>query len=141
LHILIFVDKRASWEPIKSLYNNDKMYNKTRVSKLTDSHIFPNNFEKMKGKYAAQMLRATVAAAMSLSIRFRFLPASASGTTEFLERIDKLFDLFNSSTTSTANKYNRAFKGLDYQMDFLKECYQFFDNVEVMNHQKRDITS
>jgi hypothetical protein len=67
------------------------MYNKTRVSKLTDSHIFPNNFEKMKGKYAAQMLRATVAAAMSLSIRFRFLPASASGTTEFLERIDKLF--------------------------------------------------
>jgi hypothetical protein len=95
----------------------------------------------MKGKYAAQMLRATVAAAMSLSIRFIFLPASASGTTEFLERIDKLFDLFNSSTTSTGNEYKRAFKGLDYQMDFLKECYQFFDNVEVMNHQKRDITS
>jgi hypothetical protein len=92
-------------------------------------------------KYAAQVLSATVAAAMSLSIRFGFLPASASGTVEFVERIDKLFDLFNSSTTSTGKKYNRAFKGLDYQINFLKECYEFFENVKVINHQNRDITN
>ncbi|CAH1382988.1 unnamed protein product, partial [Tenebrio molitor] len=44
------------------MYNNDKMYDKRGVPKLTDSHISPHNFEKMKVKYAAQVLSATVAA-------------------------------------------------------------------------------
>ena len=48
-------DKIASWKHIEDFYIIDKKAQFRAAPKLTNSHINPNNFEKMKVKYAAQV--------------------------------------------------------------------------------------
>lgn len=136
----VFEGKIISWEYIKMFYESDKTYKTRAAPKLTDCHINPTNFNKMKVKYAAQVFSASVVAGMSLYIRFGALPAEAVTTAEFVERIDKLFDLLNSSRTSGTKIYNRAFKGLEYQVNFLKDCIRFFEKIQVVSKDGENIT-
>jgi hypothetical protein len=57
-----------------------------------------------------------------------------------IERLDKLFDILNSSKTSDVKEYNLAFKGLDYQTKFLNETLIFLKNVRVFNYKNEDVT-
>ncbi|XP_046387255.1 uncharacterized protein LOC124156641 [Ischnura elegans] len=50
-----FYDKVASWSDIRALYNQDKNVNLRLISKISDAHIQPNNFQKMKVKFASQI--------------------------------------------------------------------------------------
>lgn len=45
-------DKATSWHYIIDLYNSDKNKQCRVAPKLTDAHINPNNFQRMKVKYA-----------------------------------------------------------------------------------------
>lgn len=128
--------KVISWQYIASFYEQDKKYPVRAAPKLCDSHIKPNNFEKMKVKFATQIFSASVSTGMGLYIRFGCLPAEAEETANFIDRVDKLFDILNSSQTSPSKKYNAAFKALPYQMDFLTECLDFFTKLEVRNKKK-----
>ena len=82
-------------------YNLDKQNNIRAAHKISDSHVFRNNFGKMKVKYATQVLSNTVANGMKMFVNFKALPAEAIHTAYFFGRMDKLFDLFNSSQTSS----------------------------------------
>lgn len=139
-HYFAFDSKQTSWGHITNFYNHDKKYSTRAAPKLTDSHINPSNFEKMKVKFATQVLSTTVSASMNLYIRFGFLPAAAAATSEVVQKFDNLFDLLNSSTTFRSKKFNRAFKGLDYQMTLLRECDEFLKNLKVVNNQNSDVT-
>lgn len=68
---------------------------------------------------------------MNLYIRFGSLPTEAAKTSECLEMMDKLFDILNSSRTSCSKKFHTAFKGLPYQLNFLKECLEFFESLQI----------
>lgn len=114
-----------SWDYLHRFYNQEKKFNTRAAPKLTDSHLNPSNFEKMKVRFAAQVFSSTVAAGLSLYIRFGAIPAEAAATAEFVERIDKLFDILNSSKIK-GKRFNRAFKGLNYQTHFLKDSLFFF---------------
>lgn len=61
----------VSWIYLKKLYDLDKEYPIRGAPKLTDSHISPNNFEKMKVKYASQVFSATVSAALNAYIQLK----------------------------------------------------------------------
>lgn len=130
-----------SWKYIEDFYNHDKKYSLRAAPKLTDSHIFTNNFEKMKVKFASQVFSQTVASGLNLYIRFGVIPASAVSTAEFVEMMNKLFDLLNSSHTSSAKKFNRAFKKEEYQISFLRECFDFFSKLRVIDKSGKDVTS
>lgn len=95
----------------------------------------------MKVKFATQIFSATVAAGLCLYIRFGALPAEAAATADFVEKMDKLFDLLNSSKTPGTKLFNRAFKGLDYQVDFLKDCLKFFSEVQVVSKNGENCTN
>lgn len=139
-----FVDKHGqeiSWKYLEQFYNHDKNYPDRAAPKLTDSHIYPTNFEKMKVKFASQLFSKTVACGLNVYIRFGVLPASATKTALFVEMMDKLFDLLNSSHTSNAKEFNRAFKGEQYQLDFLNECLNFFSEVKVVDKTGKDVTN
>lgn len=60
-----FEDQRTSWLYVKQFYESDKKQTCRCAPKLTNSHIFPNNFEKMKVKLATQVLSNTVVSGMS----------------------------------------------------------------------------
>lgn len=130
---------RISWQYIKMFYDHDKKYPIRAAPKLTDSHVSPSPFEKMKVKYATQIFSASVSASMNLYIRFGYLPSEAVFTASFVERMDKLFDILNSSKTASEKKYNRAYKGLDYQVDFLLDCLDFFNKLEIRDQLNRNI--
>lgn len=132
--------KVISWQYIKAFYDNDKNFPIRAAHKLTESHINPSNFEKMKVKLATQIFSHSVYVGMTCYIRFGYLPAEAAETADFVERIDKLFDILNSSQTSSSKKYNAAFKGETYQIEFLTDCLSFFNKLEVRNKNMKNIT-
>lgn len=129
----ILNNNTISWKYILQFYNLDKGYSVRAAPKLTDSHIFPSNFEKMKVKYATQVFSATVEAALNVYIRFEAIPSEAKATCEFIGQIDKLFDILNSSTVMGRKKFNLAFKGLDFQHNFFNDCLNLFQNLKVVN--------
>lgn len=104
-----------------------------------DEKLFQNR-EKMKVYLAAQVLSATVAAGMNTYVALQTVPSDAVGTIEFIELFDKLFDILNSSKTTHAKEYNRAYKGQDYQEILLKHCLAFFGRVQVCNSKNENIT-
>lgn len=123
--------KIISWDFVKMFYNHDKTYPIRVASKLSESHINPNGFEKMKVKFAAQIFSESVSCNMNLYIRFGYRPSEAVYTSDVIDSMDKLFDILNSSQTLAEKKINRAFKGLDYQEEFLENCLNFFNNITV----------
>nr|CAI5854104.1 unnamed protein product [Callosobruchus analis] len=61
-------DNRISWKFIGQFYEKDKHLRNRLCPKLTRAHIAPTNFEKIKVKYATQVLSATVAASLETYI-------------------------------------------------------------------------
>ena len=71
----------ATWKDIDSFYNNDKtLAIRTALPKLTEKHLHPNGYSKMKVKYATQIFSHTVAAAICSYVSMGGLPQSALGT-------------------------------------------------------------
>ncbi|CAH1284744.1 unnamed protein product [Diabrotica balteata] len=135
------IKKTTSWEHIKAFYVHDIKYANRAAPKLTEAHINPNAFQKMKVKLASQVLSSTVAASLNLYIRFGIIPAAAEGTSEVVQIFDNLFDLLNSSSLHHSKKYCQAFKNLEYQKQFLEKCDKFFKTVQVVNNKNKVVTS
>lgn len=91
-YIFKFDKYQAQWKDIEAFYNKDKELHIRAAPKLTDKHIHPNNFEKMKVKYATQILSHTVAASLCTYVSVGALSPLAMGTAEFLSKFDSLFD-------------------------------------------------
>lgn len=108
---------------------------------MTESHIRPTNFEKMKVKFASQILSCTVSAAIKTYIFVGTLSDDAADTAEFIENMDKLFDIFNSSTKGHAKKYKKAFEAADFQIEFLLYMKQYLSKVKVYSKSGNDITN
>jgi len=87
----------------------------------------------MKVKYAVQVLSNHVAAGMCTQMSLGSLPSEAFGTIEFIDRFDKLFDIFNSSSEVNPKKYGKVFTGSTKQLQFLEEMSQFVQNITVTN--------
>nr|XP_015839362.1 PREDICTED: uncharacterized protein LOC103314391 [Tribolium castaneum] len=54
-----FDGKEASWKFVEQLFNLEKNKELRMAPKLSEAHIHPTNFQKMKVKYAAQVLSST----------------------------------------------------------------------------------
>jgi hypothetical protein len=64
----------ASWKDIEVFYDKDKSLTIRSAPKLTERHLHPNNFVKMKVKYATQILSHTVAASLCTYVSLGVLP-------------------------------------------------------------------
>lgn len=100
--------------------------------KLSVAHIHPGPFQKMKVCYAAQVFSATVAAGMRNCIINGTLPPAANTTINFIDDMDKLFDLLNSKPKVGSKDFNRPFKNTQKQRDHLLKMLKFFKNIRVM---------
>lgn len=140
-NIIKIETKCVSWSYVERLYNVDKTKNNRLAPKLTESHIHPTNFQRMKVKLAAQTLSHTVSAALNTYISIGLLPEDAAVTAEFIENIDNLFDIFNSSTLGHAKKYKGAFQATDFQTEFLLYMKKYLSNIRIYNKSGKDITN
>ncbi|KAE9522126.1 hypothetical protein AGLY_017470 [Aphis glycines] len=101
--------------------------------KITYSHIFPGPFEKMRVYLAAQVFSESVAAGMLVFLASSHLPDTSLPTINFIQNMDKLFDIFNSSKRPGLKKFNRPFKNTDTQISHLKFMENFFKTLQVFN--------
>jgi hypothetical protein len=131
-----FGGKVASWQDVKSLYDRDSSLSIRCCPKLTDKHINPNGFTKMKVKLATQVLSHTVAAAISTYVSLGAMSASAAGTAEFITAFDKIFDCLNSSSVKYANGklHRKALSDSSVHLKFLTdEAIPFLSSIKVIN--------
>jgi hypothetical protein len=134
-------DNSTSWKYIEDC---DKQQKNRLAPKLTEHHIHPNNFEKMRVKYAVHVISATVASALETYIHLNALPETASSTVEFISRFDKLFDISlfdNSSSVSSTKWYNKAFKGEEEQINFLQDMLLFLNNLQLRRANKKTVNN
>lgn len=95
-----------SWKCIVDLYEEQKKNGFTLANKLTKQHVlFEKN--KMKVKYAAQVLSNSVADALLTMCELKHVSfTDVTGTVTFLKTFDTVFDVMNSR--SPAEHFSKA---------------------------------
>lgn len=148
-----FITKRYEWDGqhtdfsyVKNIYEFFKERNLKLTWKLTKSHISPSPFEKMKVKYASQLLSASTAAAIGTFIVAGTLPTAALGTMSFVEKFDEIFDFLNSSSKFSPKKTKCAYIASMEQREFIRNTIEFLKSLKVFGKSKKtgkvvDVTS
>ena len=136
-----FDEKTTSWSYIESFFDKDSHQFYRCAPKLTTSHIYPSNFQKMKVNLAVQVLSHTVSSGMNVYMTLGGLPKEAIGTIEFIEKFNNLFDMFNSSYTGEKNIYKMVFEGNDFQIKYLNDMVELIKKLKIFNEEGRDVTS
>ena len=125
-----------------ALYNIDCKNSIQCCPKLTNAHLHPNNFEKMKVKLVTQILSQTVASAIFMAVSGCFLPPSAVGTAELIDQLDKTFDCLNSSSFQTPKTYNHRLSSQSHQIKFMTDMCSLVGGVIVKDPESgKDVTS
>jgi len=141
-------DKIIESKHLKSFYEADNQRTHRLVPKLTDTHINPGPFQKMKVKYAAHIFSKTVTSGMSVCITDKSLPPESKDTILFIDSMDNLFDIFNSRPTSNSNesdieledeptglkRFCFPYDGSSYQNNFLLSMFNFFKNLKIQKY-------
>ena len=133
-----FENKESNWDDIKSFYNKEQKQAIRTAPKLTERHINPNGFMKMRVKLAAQIFSHSVAAGITLYASLGGLSKSAIGSAEFLERVDKIFDTCNSLSFKDAKKQRRPFSQASPHLKIMKDGIQLFKSLKVINKSTKE---
>uniref|UniRef100_A0A1Y1L874 Transposable element P transposase n=1 Tax=Photinus pyralis TaxID=7054 RepID=A0A1Y1L874_PHOPY len=111
--------------------------------KITQEHLNPNSFQKMRVKFAVQIFPHTVAAAIKSAQEIGQLRSTTSfATATFIENINNIFDALNSRVLRDANPYKRPLSIYNSKTeDVLEAGLVLFENIEVYenNRQRKNI--
>lgn len=121
-------------------YKEDSNCNLRLAPKLTNQHIYPNAFQKMRVYLAAQLFNATVGADMETYLALNKLPFDSRPTIEFIKNIDKLFDIFNSYKIPNSKDFNRPFINSQLQNSHLLLMEKFFTLI-VLDKNNKNVTN
>jgi len=137
-------DKLTSWKHVEAIYKIGKTMRNQPAPKLTENHIRPNNFARMKVKFATQVISMTVATSIELMVSLKALQEDALVTSDFICNFDYLFDMCNSSTVISSKKHKKAFTGSDFQLNFLNKMMTMISTLKVykqLNDGLKDVTN
>ena len=93
--------KHVSWIHLAEFHKLDVGLDLRLAPKITGSHIELPAFSSMRVPLAAQTLSRSVAKGMEGLRKLNRLPESSQFTTRFINRFDKLFNVFNSSASKS----------------------------------------
>jgi len=137
-------DKLTSWKHVEAVYEIGKTMRNHPAPKLTENHIRPNNFARMKVKFATQVISMTVATSIELMVTLKALEEDALVTSDFIRNFDNLFDMCNSSTVISSKEHKKAFTGSDFQLNFLNKMMTMISTLKVykqLNDGLKDLTN
>lgn len=124
----------VDWKHIETMYETTRSADRTSdapaellksklAKKLRLQHIRKMSSTDMAVKYATQIFSESVSIALLILMAIGELPADAKATSEFLERMDKLFDCLNSSAVKKQNEKMRyAMSDGSEHQSFLEAC-------------------
>ena len=103
--------------------------------KLTSRHIDLPTFAPLRVKLATEVLSHSVAAGISTLCSLKALPQEVH-TAEFIDRMDQLFNVFNSSTLSSTAKMRYVMPENSKHKEFLADCLEWLSQVRSLgSHQ------
>jgi hypothetical protein len=126
----------ATWKDIEDFYMKDSALPIRSAPKLTEKHIHPTNFNKMRVKLATQVLSHTAAASICMYVSLGGLPSTAMGTAEFLLKFDSVFDCVNCSTLHSTKKLKCPLNDKSPNKEFMKEAINFIKGLKVFDGNK-----
>ncbi|KAL4098867.1 hypothetical protein QTP88_023385 [Uroleucon formosanum] len=96
----------------------------------------------MRVYLAAQVFSHTVAAAMQTYQSLGILSFDSLRTIQFIEKMDNLFDIFNSSKTPNSKDFRRPFKSKSNQRECLLMMVSFIETLRVITkNNDADVTN
>ena len=114
---------------IETVYQQDSKQSIRCCPKLTKKHINLNGFQKMKVKYATQVLSKTMASSIMTYVSLGLLPAVAAGTAELLSKLDNIFYCLNSSSFNTAKTFKKPITEDSPHHSILDEMLKFIPTI------------
>lgn len=136
----IFVSgNKVSWSDFTETYALDKASNVARsMLRISDKHINPTNFQKMRVKYAAQIFSNSVSAAILTAKQTKQLNSpTALNTATFFRKINDIFDSLNSKCLSDPNPFRRGLSVKHHlPKKTLQEGLELFSDIRVMDKSK-----
>ena len=125
-----------------ALYNIDCKNSIRWCPKLTNAHLHPKNFQKMKVKLATQILSHTLASAIFMAVSGCLLPPSAVGTAELIDQLHKTFDCLSSSSFQTPKIYNHPVLSQSHHIKFMTDMCSLVGRIIVKDPASgKDVTS
>lgn len=125
---------------LTNFYNFDKTQQHQLAPKLTDFHLNPKSYQKTRIKIASQIFSHSVVSGMTTLVSYNKLPQSALGTIDFIDSMNKLFNVFNSRPSPTEYSYPKGhkrfsfpFSNVAYQKDFLNLMSKYFQHLEIQS--------
>lgn len=134
---MMFKGKRITWDFIVKLFESDKHKTLRKAFKLNAMNVFPDSYARMKLKYAAEAISATV----SQNIDDKNWEGS-SGTVKFLKLFNDWFDCLNGAHTIVGKKKRNPNLNA-YTKDVLGDNptdkrFEFLDSVIDHLHQWKE---
>jgi len=122
----------AAFSDITKTYEIDKNNIKSKsLLKITEAHIYPSSFQKMRVKLAVQFFSHTMASTIRTCIETDELKSqTAKNTADFVDFINKLFDCLNSKTLYSSNPYNCGLSDSGTVKPFLNNAAIYFINLQ-----------
>lgn len=125
-----------SFQDVKAAYEIDTQSKTARaLCKITPSHLTPNAFQKMSCKLAIQLLSRSVAATIKTCISTGELKSNtALYTSQFIEKINDMFDSANSKNLYDTNPNRRPMSERNPQvLQNLKNVFTLFEKAVKIN--------
>nr|CAH7733463.1 unnamed protein product [Callosobruchus chinensis] len=124
------------WLDIIKTFEIDRKSKTTRaLTKITETHLNPNSFQKMRVKYAAQIFSNSVASAVKSASQLQSIESdTAEETSNFINNIDRIFDSLNSKTFLDPNPNRRPLsKSKPTSFNNIKFGIEYFQSLEVFD--------
>ncbi len=142
-HTVVTPDGSCTWKHIQDFYNLDLTQETLRLApKLTDEHISPPPiYGKMIVRLASQVLSHSVASGLKYHVLSSNLPRSHLATSFFCERMDKIFDLLNSSKKQGKTTFKSGLTPSSAEvLTFIEESLAWLKAMKILDKKGVDIT-
>uniref|UniRef100_A0ABD2WH30 Transposable element P transposase n=1 Tax=Trichogramma kaykai TaxID=54128 RepID=A0ABD2WH30_9HYME len=126
----------VSWLPIKQLYELEKGKSCKTARKLTERHIQPKAFEKMKVSLAVQVFSHSVGAALMTAALNKEIGLNtadlgiAAATSDFCTSLNRIFDCLNARSFSDPNPYRKGLSKSTRVEDELKKAMYWIKTID-----------
>ena len=119
------------WQQIADFFEADSKQLVKLAPKLTQRHINLPPFANMRARLAAQVFSHSVFAGIHTHVALGAMPAEAIATTNFIGKMDNLFDCFNAGTFCGTKQYRRTLTEGSKHWDLLTECKELVSSLKI----------
>ncbi len=130
-HQIVTLEGRTTWRHIRMVCAYDRDQISRMAPKLTQQHLAPPPiYSRMRVSKAAQVLSHTVSC--TLHVQIDVLPAEALATTNYTERMNKIFDLLNSHQRLDKTPFKSALSPENVaSLNFMEEAITWLQAIRI----------